>query len=406
MPRKKKLKAGDEAPCPQCRKLVALVQTDGGSLVLRTHHVVSTGESEHGYGVKECGSSGYPPASPSEVAEEDGWQRKAPQREGKPTAIGSTAAGTAAWNQIPATFDAAAVRNAAEGVSSLSQAIREATEEIIAAESRHTADGGPRIADMMRTSTIDPESIQRQITINEAAPEPVLSLRDVCQRIYQEIDPLLIRLTGQPQIIDVRAEHCNALSTARDPLLAPVRTANLNVTARPCGLDATFNIVPSAMTSEATGRLVAAVADRAHEHLGIRRTDEWHSGAMARVLNAVRDTYIDVTGAAPSDRDISVSVEEDFFSPGMQTLRLRLRPSDLVLQMPVSGELLNDPVAAEMLADSVAREVRTALLQRPPAASRYCNQIAQELPCACVGSAGHGDPHRCVCGHEWSGECP
>lgn len=439
MPRRKKLKAGDDGACPQCRKLVPLVDNDRGDLVLRTHHVVAAYENQNGYDVKECGSSGYPPASPDEIAEGDNWQSGAPQRPGRATAIGSTTVrdvrtvdGDSVAEIIrneatnPPPFRFTAVDQATEGISTLGEAVRGAAEAISRAAAARQDDFALSGEAAQRVMRLEPTSVEIngvditdsvagpiELTYDDTPipflreqpePEPVLSVRDICQRIYQEIDPLLIRLTGQPQIIDVRAEPCNALSTARDPLLAPVRTVNLNVTARPCGLDATFNIVPSSMTSEATQRLVAQIADRAHDLLGVARpwsTDQ--AGLVALVLNAIRETYIDVTGAPPDDANVSVASDSpDLFMQDMQIMRLQLQPGGVELRIPIYGETLDVPGAAERLAREAAQTLRGLLLERMPAARRAERECRESAAmCICTREAGHDDAHRCMCSRSW-----
>lgn len=391
MPWKKKLKAGDDAACPQCRKLVALVQTDGGSLVLRTHHVVATDEGAHGYDVKECGSSGYPPASPSEIEEGDNWQKGAPRREGRRVTLPPRGDVRA----IDGDTIAEVIRNEAASPppvrrgAVLNETLTIPDEQL----RRFTADGGPRIDGMMTASTAD--------------EEPVLSLRDVSQRIYQDLDPLLIRLTGQPQVIDVRVDW--------HVITDDFRTADIVITARPCELDVTFNIVPSSMTSEATQRLVAQIADRVHDHLGVARswsTDQ--AGLVALVLNAIRDTYIEVTGAPPTDAQVSTG-GPDFMMDAPEVLTMRLEPGHIEVRVPIDPFAASRPDFPAEAARQAADVVRRALLNgRTTGPQQFCNAPDGHWPCACGREPGHDGGHRCVCSRTWpsptrepeDGACP
>lgn len=300
MPRKKKPKAGDEAACPQCRKLVALIRNDQGFVVLRVHHVVAN--SGNGYDVNECGSSGHPPASPDEVAEGDRWQDKAPQRPGKPTAIGSTAMRAATVRQtVDVDAMTSAVSSATEGVSSLGEAIREATESIVRAAAATQDDftlteehvlTTEQMADVMRAS-INGYAVRQMMSTSTVPEEP------------------------RPSYVEVNGHDIT------DAISGPIQ----------------INYVPH---------------------------DDTVPGLIGRVLVEVRQAYIDIAGAPPTDADMSL--EENAFTDDMRTLTLRMTaPSGrLSVSTAISPSVVGTPGYAEEIARQTGEFVRNQLRMLAP----------------------------------------
>lgn len=124
MTRKKK-KQPEEGACPECRKLVPLVENDRGSFVLRTHHVVVMSRD---YDVEECDGSDSEPADVDD-SKDWGWvdQPKPPFKNGgligtPPRAVdGDTVTSDTAVGQSLPPFEAPV---------SLSEAIRAVTADI------------------------------------------------------------------------------------------------------------------------------------------------------------------------------------------------------------------------------------------------------------------------------------
>ncbi|MGW6790031.1 hypothetical protein [Streptomyces chartreusis] len=525
MPRKKKLKAGDDGACPQCRKEVPLVENDRGDLVLRTHHVAAVEQFEHGgsgYGVRECGSSGYPPASPEEVDDTKGdhWQESAPKREGKPTTVvardidppirvgaparhlndsgepvtlgeairrvsGEFERMEQAFNGMGAAASEALTRAATARrddfaltddpttrAQNAATRLQEALEPLLAEYApqpqtlrltvalggsrdvvlsgraepsgfefivpvsegalrdpallddvirRTRAETGIRLRERFgsqRTMRMEPTSVEIngvdmtdvitgpiEINYSDVPPAPV-TVREAAQKIYNGIDPILTRLIGQAQQININVEsHAEELTADSISVRrVPLNTASLTVTASPCGLEATFNVVPSAMTTRTVADIVHSVEDRVRDLVSAPRP--WsgdQANLVATVLTHVRQTYIEVTGAPPADAQVSTGGPPDFLMDAPEVLRMRLEPGHVEVRVPIDPFAATQPDFPATAGRQAARIVRRALLDRLPVGTgpQYCNVADDGLPCRCQRDPEHDDRHRCACGHVW-----
>ncbi|MCX4912834.1 hypothetical protein [Streptomyces sp. NBC_00687] len=111
---------------------------------------------------------------------------------------------------------------------------------------------------------------------------------------------------------------------------------------------------------------------------------------LGAVLAAMRQAWIDVTGAPPEDATVTLSTPE--FTSDVQALDITFQPYALRVSIPVHSEVIGltgvPEVLAEQAGDTVSRLLRERLAR--------CNATRGPLPCEC----NHPDrePHEHTCG--------
>lgn len=335
MPRKRKSKDPGEGACPSCRKSVPLVPGDRGSFVLRTHHVVVADEYHSGHDVEECAGSAGEPAVLDD-SEDWGWV---------PTP--APAGGTVSEAMPP--FEDGGI-----GPVSLGEAIRAVTAEI-------TSDA-PRV-------------------VNDAA-----------RQLSDALTPVFTELTGSPQHVRVRPEP--------DGNGGSVMRGNV----QPYGLQFASHVTGSALADRgALDIIIQRVAAEARTELEGRVLPEVDLTAavaavdvppvpnfMGTVLAALRQAWIDVTGAPPDDATVTLSDLD--FTRDMRVMEFTFQPYALHVRIPIQGNAPDQPGFAEA-AGREAGEAMHALLRERLA---RCNATRSPLPCEC----NHPDrePHEHTCG--------
>lgn len=182
-------------------------------------------------------------------------------------------------------------------------------------------------------------------------------------------------------------------ASAVPPELRPTRV-ELN------GIDIS-SAVSSVEISEEAPRRIAELADAFMEVTFDTAPPSAETELLAGILAAVRQAYIDVTGAPPGDGTAVAFDDHDVWGDA-QTLGLRL-PVDgeeaLTVAIPLDPAAARDSVLRAATAREAADVVRRQLRER-----RGGRCEAGNGPCVC-GAHGRQGEHICrTCGARWTGE--
>lgn len=384
MPRKKKQES--EGACPRCRKLVPLVQADGGLLVLRTHHVVI---NDLGYGVKECeGSRGEPAAL--DDSEDWGWvapAAEATREASEPTSLGETIRETLAGlpegridvrdeehvlttqqmaDVMRASINGAAVREAMTS-STVPEALRPSHVEV----------NGVDFTDAI-------SSVQINLAPSMSLAQRRTAMRHAARQLRDALEPVLADVAGERRGVTVRPEpDGNGGAVLRGQIqpdgfefMVHVHASRL---ADPLALDDLIRRGAAEARTQLEERFRPSSSEffrNAARSSEIQYTDDdTRPDPIGRVLAEVRQAYIDVTGAPPDGGDVALEDHDSTTDLQILSLRLRAPSGELHVRTAISPSVFGTPGYADEVARDVGRLVRRELRARLP---QVCTE--QHLP--------------------------